>query len=392
MTLSSSAAAAARVGRLFRVVALASIAVRLVRRRPRAAPLAAKLLAVPASPGQAGSASSHEPVSISVVIPARDEAARIEAAITPLVGAPGVIEIVVVDDESTDDTGSVAGAAGARVLRTSARAGWAGKSAALQQGIERSAGEWVVMLDADTRPDPRLPLALVDRAAADGLDLTSGAGRVGATSPATTAAHAALLATLVARFGAPGGSAAAGRVLVSGQCLAVRRRAALDWGGFAPVADSTIEDVALARYLAATGRSVAFLDATGLLTVESYGSVRDTFVGWGRSLGLAGVDPARRRVVDVATLFVLAPLAFGRLLVHRGDRVDALALGLRFGILVGAARAFERRGAGYWLSPLLDPLAVGVLFVDLFRRRSTWRGRTVDRSWRPARTGARSAS
>ena len=95
--------------------------------------------------------------SISVVIPARDEAQRIGPVLAALVGAPGVGEVMVVDDQSTDPTADVARAAGATIITGAPLPeGWAGKACALQQGIEAARGEWVVTLDADTNPDPCL--------------------------------------------------------------------------------------------------------------------------------------------------------------------------------------------------------------------------------------------
>jgi dolichol-phosphate mannosyltransferase len=117
--------------------------------------------------------------SISVIIPARDEAERIGPVLAAMVGAPGVHEVLVVDDQSADATAVIARAAGATVVAGAPlRDGWAGKAWALQQGIEAATGDWVVTLDADTNPDRRLPTALVSRALSDQLELlTVGAVR-----------------------------------------------------------------------------------------------------------------------------------------------------------------------------------------------------------------------
>ncbi|NDE51845.1 MAG: glycosyltransferase [Actinobacteria bacterium] len=58
--------------------------------------------------------------SISVVIPARNEAARIADCLAALRGAPGVLEVIVVDDESSDATAQIAEQCGATVVRTRA--------------------------------------------------------------------------------------------------------------------------------------------------------------------------------------------------------------------------------------------------------------------------------
>src|SRR5215207_3711693 len=89
---------------------------------------------------------------VTVVIPARAEAARIGPCLEGLRGDPDVAEIVVLDDRSSDWTGEVAAAAGARVVQGAPLpAGWVGKPWALQQGLGAARSEWVVTLDADTR-------------------------------------------------------------------------------------------------------------------------------------------------------------------------------------------------------------------------------------------------
>lgn len=119
---------------------LAAIAVvrRLARGRRRRPPLA------PASGPTA---------AITVVVPARDEASRIEPCLTALRGDPDVLEVIVVDDCSSDGTADVARAHGARVIAgREPPAEWVGKPWALQQGLEAAQGEIVVSVDADTRP------------------------------------------------------------------------------------------------------------------------------------------------------------------------------------------------------------------------------------------------
>ncbi|MEV0828626.1 glycosyltransferase family 2 protein [Nonomuraea rubra] len=80
----------------------------------------------------------------AVIIPAVNEADRIAATVEAAAALPGVDLVVVVDDGSTDQTGRVARAAGARVVRHSRNRG---KAAAMETGAEA-----VRLLDEDTTP------------------------------------------------------------------------------------------------------------------------------------------------------------------------------------------------------------------------------------------------
>ncbi|MEO6654215.1 MAG: glycosyltransferase [Ilumatobacteraceae bacterium] len=345
-----------------RICALVTVLTRLLRRVTASPPVTA--------------ASVARSDDITVVIPARDEAARIGPAIRAVIDAPGVREVVVVDDQSSDGTGSLAAANGARVVDAGERpVGWAGKTWAVERGLDAAHTTWVLMLDADTRADPRLPSAAVSRAIDDRLDLLSVAGRFRPGRPGAQWLHASLLAALVYRFGSPGSG---GRIVANGQCMLVRREAWRAHDGMAAVADSVVEDVALARWMVSSGARVAFLDATDLLEVEPYGSLAATWAGWGRSIGLAGVDPLARRLLDVVVLALVMPVPVVRMLIGRADVIDLAAVVTRLGVLAGTRVAYVERGASYWLSPVADPLAIAALVTGLVRRRQTWRGRSYD--------------
>jgi dolichol-phosphate mannosyltransferase len=330
--------------------------------------------------------------SISVVIPARDEAERIGPVLEAVCGAPGVTEVLVVDDESTDATAAIALAAGAAVVPGAPLPhGWAGKAWALHQGARAARGDWVVTLDADTRPDPRLASALVERALADGLQFVSLGGRFDCPTPGAAWVHPALLTTLVYRFGPPGAASATSpdRLLANGQCTAFPRGPFLRAGGMQPVAGEVVEDVALARHLARRGWSVGMLDGAELLTTEMYPDGPSTLRGWGRSLALPGVEPLWRQCLDLGVVLVAQAMPLPRLVLRRADVVDLVLLAVRAGTLVGTRRAYRGAGTAYWLSPGADLVAVAALVRGIVRPRQPWRGRSYGP---PSRTAARSAT
>ena len=181
--------------------------------------------------------------------------------------------------------------------------GWVGKSWALQQGLEAARGPWIVTLDADTRPAPGLVAAAVAAAVEHGYDLMSLTGRYECDGPLEQALHAAMLATLVYRFGPPDVRALArpARAMANGQCMVVRKDELMAAGGFAPVASHLTDDVALARHLAGVGRRVGMVDAAALLSVDMHEGVRSVWREWGRSLPMTDVTPVGQALADLAT-------------------------------------------------------------------------------------------
>ena len=87
----------------------------------------------------------------SVVIPAFNEAASIAAVVRGLGTAAPWLEILVVDDGSTDDTGAHAAAAGALVIRHPYNKG---NGAAVKSGIRRATGAFILIADADGQHRP----------------------------------------------------------------------------------------------------------------------------------------------------------------------------------------------------------------------------------------------
>lgn len=346
--------------------------------RLAAAGVALTRLAKIATAAQPVTVAAGPTPSVSIVIPARDEVDRIGPLLETIVGAPGVAEVIVVDDQSTDGTAELAERLGARVIQgAELPPGWAGKAWALQQGIDAATGEWLVTLDADTRPDPQLPTALVHRAIDDQLDLLTVGGRFDCPTPGSRWLHPAMLTTLVYRFGPPGVPTRRGRAMANGQCMTFPRQAFLDAGGMSEVSGEVVEDIALARRRAASGASVGFLDASDFLTVRMFESFDDTWSGWGRSLALPGVEPLGRQLLDLTVVLLTQALPLPRLLLRRGDILDAFLLINRLGTLAGTRRAYAVAGAPYWASPLADLPATFAIAKGIARRGTqTWRGRT----------------
>ena len=98
--------------------------------------------------------------SVSIVIPAMNEAAAIAGVVTELAAAGPWREIIVVDDGSSDDTGARAAQAGARVVRHPYRKG---NGAAVKSGIRQATGDYILIIDGDGQHRPADALRLAAR-------------------------------------------------------------------------------------------------------------------------------------------------------------------------------------------------------------------------------------
>ena len=361
-------------------VAAGVVLVRLGRGRDRPAPLDGS------APPRVG--------AVTVVIPARDEERRIRPLLAALERCDAtVLEILVVDDRSTDATAAVVTEHAARDPRIRLIAGaeppdgWVGKQHALQQGLAEARAPWTLCLDADAVPAAELPAALLAAADERRYDALTAGPRFAVDTAGEAILHPALLATLVYRFGPPTAAPVSStRTMANGQCLLVpteRFRAA---GGWAPVAANMTEDVALARHLVATGWRLGLVDAPRLLTVDMHASTREAWREWGRSLALPGVASGREQAGDVLVLALTMalPLPMVVACVWSGAWFAAVPslvlLVVRVLFHIALRPTYAHAGAAYWLAPLADGVAVARVAWSAIRPNRRWRGRAYARS------------
>ena len=199
--------------------------------------------------------------SVAAVVPARNEAAVLPGTLPTLLGQdyPGAFSVVLVDDDSSDSTASVARSLSQEIgperLRLVAGrptpAGWAGKVWAMQQGV-LAAGEarYVLFTDADIGYAPGTVAALVRAAEADDRGLVSQMALLRAATfwerllvPAFVYFFAQLYP--FRRVNKPGARTAG----AAGGCMLVRRDALEAAGGLDRIRGARIDDVALGRLL-----------------------------------------------------------------------------------------------------------------------------------------------
>jgi hypothetical protein len=291
------------------------------------APVAALLRAVQSrSLAEESAAPPRDPALVSIVIPARNESRNIAPCVeSALASTYPRLEVIVVDDHSTDDTGAIAASIAARDSRLRVIVppplpdDWFGKQWACATGASQARGSLLGFLDADTRQAPDLVTRVVNAMTSRGADLISVAGTQEMGSFWERLVQPQVFGILLQRYGSTehvNRSRFASAKIANGQCLWVRRDAYDAIGGHGAVRHKVAEDLAMAQHWFRAGRTVSLVLGLDQLSTRMYTSLRELIDGWGKNVFAGGRDAmpfgALGRVIFplllvLPSLFQLAP-------------------------------------------------------------------------------------
>lgn len=282
---------------------------------------------------------------VSVIVPARNEEASLGACLESLVAQTGVrVEIIVVDDGSTDGTREIAQSfTGVRVLEpTPLPPGWSGKNNALMAGAREARGNWLLFTDADTVHRPGSLARALAEAQQHGAALLSYSPEQEVHGLGERAVMPVIFAELAStyppsRVSDPKSPAAA----ANGQYLLISREAYDVVGGHAAVANDLLEDVALARTVKLSGRKIFFRYGGDAVRTRMYRNFTQLREGWTKNLALLFPWPGRLAVLRLT----------------------------EFALIVGsAAVAIPKIAAGRWQAGVLASVLGISMFVLLLKR------------------------
>ncbi|HLG63303.1 MAG TPA: glycosyltransferase [Ktedonosporobacter sp.] len=236
---------------------------------------------------------------VSIIVPARNEEGNIRRCVESLLEQDyASYEVIVVDDESTDNTGRILDELAAShphgsrlwVLRLrDLPAGWAGKPHAIHMGRQEARGEWLLFTDADTRHAPNALRSALAQAICEQADLLT----LGTTQELPTFWDKVLMPMAYLGISMlyppklvndPRSKVA----LANGQYILIRRAVYDQLGGYArpELRGTLVDDRDLARTVKEHGYKLRLVDGRELVSVHMYHGLKDTWRGWRKNVYL----------------------------------------------------------------------------------------------------------
>jgi chlorobactene glucosyltransferase len=347
------------------------------------------------------------PPRVTILVPAKDEAPRIEQCLQSILRQdyPN-FELVVIDDRSTDGTGQILHAMAARDHRMrivhvqpgELPTGWGGKSFALHRGVEQATGQWLLFVDADVQLEPDALRAALAAAVQREFDMVSLLPQFVGQSfwenllqPLAGAATGMMFAIALTNTNHNR------TAFANGQFILVRRHVYEAVGGHAAIRGTLSEDTALARRIKDSGFRPRLGWGDGFAAVRMYESLGSIFHGWGRNFYVGSRGRPWRILTAIAFVLLCGFSAYAALGwgIYRNLH-PVLAIGGWGWILAGAVHlvlmtamlwliyAWGHSRGGY---ALLFPLG-GTIMLAIFSRslvicvtgRVKWRGTAYSRS------------
>lgn len=237
---------------------------------------------------------------VRVVVPARNEARNIARCVTSVLATRYPrLELVVVDDHSTDGTGALATATAAGdprfhlVTPDPLPPGWMGKQWACATGAqaEGARGDLLLFADADTAHAPDLLPRMVAALRARGAALLSVAGTQEMGTVWEKLVQPQVFAVIAGRYGGADRVSRARRTvdkIANGQCLMMTRDAYERVGTHAAVRDVVVEDLKLAQHTHALGLPVHLVRGEAQLRTRMYTSLGELIAGWRKNVFAGG--------------------------------------------------------------------------------------------------------
>jgi chlorobactene glucosyltransferase len=335
---------------------------------------------------------------VSVIIPARNESSTIRTVVASILATTyHPIELLVVDDRSTDDTAAIVEGCSDPRLRLirgqELPEGWYGKPWACYQGYRAAQGDILLFTDADTRHAPELLARAVGALVSEEAALVTVAPLQRCVTFWERVVMPQIWFLLALRY-QPASVNRARRerdVIANGQFILTTRQAYEAAGTHGAVRQEVAEDLALAQAFLRHGLKLHFAFAERLMETRMYLGLSQLIEGWSKNIYLGarrsfphepllrGLVPVMLVVAMLAWLLPPVVLVASALDPHLTDLAPAAllatALSSAFWMVISHGMQIP---PGYGLAyPLGGLMALYIILRSIWRggRRVEWRGR-----------------
>jgi chlorobactene glucosyltransferase len=266
-----------------------------------------------------------DPPLISAIVPARNEVHNIEKCARSILGTDyPALELIIVDDHSTDGTGARAQAIAAADPRVRVVTppplpeGWFGKQWACTTGAEAARGEILCFFDADTHQAPDFLPRAANLMRETRADMFTAMGVQEMGSFWERIIQPQVFSMMIIRYGGTERMNRSRHVeekIANGQCILITRVAYDEMGGHAAVRQFVAEDMALAQRFFRAGKLVIAVLAESSFATRMYTSLRELIQGWTKNMFVAGFDamPGGRIGRKIYPYIMLTPAVMGLL-------------------------------------------------------------------------------
>ncbi|MEJ2588986.1 MAG: glycosyltransferase [Deltaproteobacteria bacterium] len=217
---------------------------------------------------------------LTVLIPARNEAQVIDRTLRGVRAQGPDLRIILVDDQSTDDTARTARQSGSAPLLIiegqPPTQGWSGKLWALEQGLKQVHSEWVLLLDADIELAPGIVSLLLKKAKTEGLEFISLMARLRMQGFWERLLMPAFIYFFKLLYPFRRSNTLSSKVAAAaGGCILLETALLRRLGGFEPIRDALIDDCALAGAAKSLGAHTWIGLTHSAKSLRAYGGFRE---------------------------------------------------------------------------------------------------------------------
>lgn len=348
--------------------------------------------------------------TITLIIPAYNEHINITECLDAVLAShlphPEQLQVIVADDESTDDTADLAVAVALRdkrveVMTVSPRPtdiAWRGKNWACANAVKKATGEYLLFIDADVRLQPDAIATAVTDCQKQQADLLSCGPGIICGCLAEWLVQPVIMSCIAVGFNFEAvNDPHQETAFAAGPFMLFKRSAYDQIGGHRAVATKTVEDVELAKCIKSNGLKLRYLLSTDLIQVRMYRSFAALWEGWTKNYyegGGRNLGGTLYSAYALSLIFVMPWLGFAVGLANAivsGTRgwwlvtgLGVIGVALQVYMRWAAQRVFNQPFRYWWLGWLSGGLVVAIALVSIIKTETgwgwTWRGRSLSTS------------